>query len=129
MIETLYKTRIPRTTEGHEHFFELALCEQTVDRRPGYFVRETQCWWDARAQRTVRVQYTLSPRLGFLTIEEARARYELCRMNRARRGFVHSYTPHYEAGKRHRYVFIEVQPEMKEAEVKKEGTETPATGT
>src|SRR5215471_12058339 len=106
MIETLYKTKIPQTTDWRDQFFELALGEQTVDGQPGYFVRETQCWWDAAAQRTVRVQYTLSPREGFPTIEEARACYDLHRINRARRGFVHCFTPRYDAAKKHRYMLI-----------------------
>ena len=112
MIETLYKTKIPQTTDWRDQFFELALGEQTVDGQPGYFVRETQCWWDAAAQRTVRVQYTLSPREGFRTIEEARACYDLHRINRARRGFVHSFTPRYDAAKKHRYMLIRIPGEV-----------------
>lgn len=114
MIETLYKTKVPQTTDWRDQFFELALGEQTVDRQPGYFVRETQCWWDAAAQRTVRVQYTLSPREGFQTIEEARTCYDVRRMNRARLGFVHSFTPRYDAGKKHKYVRIQIPIEVKE---------------
>jgi hypothetical protein len=114
MIETLYKTKVPQTTDWRDQFFELALGEQTVDGQPGYFVRETQCWWDAAAQRTVRVQYTFSPREGFLTIEEARACYDLHRINRARRGFVHSFTPRYDAAKKHRYVLIQIPVEVRE---------------
>jgi hypothetical protein len=53
------------------------------------------------------VQYTLSPREGFATMEEAEARYQLQRMNRARRGFVHSFTPRYDSTKKHNYVLIE----------------------
>lgn len=118
MIETLYKTKVPQTTDRRDQFYELALGEQTVDGQLGYFVRETQCWWDAVAQRTVRVQYTLSPRAGFLTIEEARACYELHRMNRARRGFVHSFTPRFDAAQKHRYVLIQVSALVKEEEPK-----------
>jgi hypothetical protein len=113
MIETLYKTKVPQTTDWRDQFFELALGEQTVDGQPGYFVRETQCWWDAAAQRTVRVQYTISPREGFLTIEEARACYDLHRIHRARRGFVHSFTPRYDAAKKHRYVLIQIPVEVR----------------
>ena len=123
MIETLYKKKVPETTDWRDQFFELALGEQTVDGQPGYFVRETQCWWDTTAQRTVRVQYTLSPRQGFLTIEEARACYDSVRTKRARKGFVHSYTPRYDVAKKHKYARIQIpaaseqaeQPETKEA--------------
>ena len=108
MIETLYKKKIPDTTDWRDQFFELALGEQTVDGQPGYFVRETQCWWDASSQRTVRVQYTLSPRQGFVTIEEARTCYESQKISRARRGFVHSYTPRFEAAKKNRYALIPI---------------------
>jgi hypothetical protein len=114
MIETLYKTKIPQTTDWRDQFFEMALGEQTVDGQPGYFVRETQCWWDAAAQRTVRVQYTLSPREGFRTIEEARACYDLRRIKRARRGFVHSFTPRYDAAKKHRYMLIRMPGEVRQ---------------
>ena len=114
MIETLYKTKIPQPTVGRHEFFELTLGEQNVDGQPGFYVRETQCWWDPRAKRMVRVQYTLSPREGFLTIEEAQARYELQRMNRARRGFVHSFRPCYEPTKKSVYVRIEITRDVEE---------------
>jgi len=127
MIETLYKTKVPQTTGSRDQFFELALGEQNVDGQPGYFVRETQCWWDAAAQRTVRVQYTRSPREGFVTIEAARACYDLHRMNRARHGFVHSFAPHYHASRKYRYVRIQIPADLKKEvreEEPKRSTET-----
>ena len=114
MIETLYKTKMLRATPWRQEFFELSLGEQTVDGQVGYFVRETQCWWDGIANRTVRVRYTLSPRGGFANIEEAEARYHLQRMHRARRGFVHSFTPCYDSIKKYKYVLIETAPEPAE---------------
>ncbi len=116
MIETLYKKKMPDTTDWRDQFFELAIGEQTVDGQPGYFVRETQCWWDATSQRIVRVQYTLSPRQGFTTIEDARSCYESRRIDRARRGFTHSYTPRFESDKKNKYVLIQIptEPEHKE---------------
>jgi hypothetical protein len=88
--------------------FELTMGEETVDGQLGYFVRETQCWWEGNAKYSVRVQYTLSPRGGFATMQEAHERYTLQRTNRARRGFVHSFTPRYEARGKCGYVRIEV---------------------
>ena len=120
MIETLYKTKVPQTTDWRDQFFELTLGEQTVDGQHGYFVREIQCWWDATAQRTVRVQYTLSPREGFMTLEEAHACYQLRKINRARHGFVHSFSPRYDATKKNRYVLIEIPLEPKKEEIKRE---------
>ena len=114
MVETLYKTKIPEPTIWRQEFFELTLGEQTVGGQLGYFVRETQCWWDSVANRTVRVQYTLSPREGFATIEEAQARYQLQRMNRARRGFVHSFTSGNDATRKNKYVLIEIVPQAAE---------------
>jgi len=111
LVETLYKTKIPETTAWVDHFFELTLGEETIDGKPRYFVRETHCRWDAVAQYIVRVQYTLSPRGGFPTIEEAHERYKQQRMARAQRGFVHCYAPNYEAPTYHRrYVRIEIAP-------------------
>jgi hypothetical protein len=114
MVETLYKTKIPEPAIWRQEFFELSLGEQTVGGQLGYFVRETQCWWDSVANRTVRVQYTLSPREGFATIEEAQARYQLQRLNRARRGFVHSFIPGYDATRKSKYVLIEIVPQAAE---------------
>jgi hypothetical protein len=120
MIETLYKTKILKPTAWRQEFFELAIGEQTVDGQLGYFVRETQCWWDGFANRTLRVQYSLSPREGFATFEEAQTRYQLQRMVRARRGFVHAFTPCYDSTKKNRYVLIEIaaqaaeEPEIEE---------------
>lgn len=108
MTETLYKTKPPDACARAEYCFELTMGEETVDGQLGYFVRETQCWWDAAAKRTVRVQYTLSPRGGFATLEQALERYTLQRTTRARRGFVHSFAPRYEATKRFNYMRIEI---------------------
>ena len=108
LIETLYKTKVPETTAWADHFFELTLGEETVDGKLGFFVRETQCRWDAAAKYTVRIQYTLSPRGGFATIEDAHEKYKHQRATRAQRGFVHCYAPNYEAALRYRkYVKIE----------------------
>jgi len=123
MIETLYKTKTLQPTAWRQEFYELSLGEQTVDGQFGYFVRETQCWWDSATNRTLRVQYTLSPREGFATLEEAQARYELQRMDRARRGFVHSFTPRCDSTKKSKYVLIEI-PATEEEEA-----ETPACST
>src|SRR4051812_655246 len=108
MIESLYRTRTPHASTWREEFFELSIGEQAVDGQLGYFVRETQCWWDVTAKRTVRVQYTLSPREGFLTMEEARRRYHQQRMSRALRGFIHSFTPCYDTASKHKYLRIEM---------------------
>jgi len=124
MTETLYKTKTPQPTAWRQEFFELSLGEQTVDRQLGYYVRETQCWWDGIANRTLRVQYTLSPREGFASIEEAQARYQSRRLERARRGFVHSFTPRYDASKKCKYVFIEVSTPKTEESETVERTET-----
>lgn len=111
MIETLYKTMTPQPAPWRQEFFELSMGEQTVDGQVGYFVRETQCWWDGITNRPLRVQYTLSPREGFATVGEAEARYQLQRVNRARRGFVHSFTPRYDSTKPYKYILIETAPE------------------
>lgn len=117
MIETLYKTKNPEASAGVEQYFELAMGEETVDGQLGYFVRETHCWWDAVAKRTVRVQYTLSPRGGFATEDEAHERFKLQRTSRAQRGFVHCFVPRYEATKKSQYVRIEIsKPEAKNEE-------------
>lgn len=127
MIETLYRTKSPKPTAWRQEFFELSLGEQTVDGQLGYFVRETQCWWDGVANQTLRVQYTLSPREGFATLEEAQARYQLRRMDRARRGFIHSFTPRYDPAKKNRYVLIEVaSPIAEQPEYTAQETETTA---
>lgn len=119
MKETLYRTKTPEAMPWVEQFFELHLGEETVDDQTGYFVRETHCWLDPAGKRTVRVQYTLSPRGGFATIEEAQGRYDVQRTFRARRGFVHSFAPCYESTKKCQYVRIEFPAEPKpEAETK-----------
>ena len=124
MVETLYKTKVPQTTGWRDQFFELSMGDQKVDGQHGYFVRETQCWWDATAQRTVRVQYTLSPREGFMSLEEAQACYQSCKINRARRGFVHSFAPRYDASKKNRYVLIQIPVEPKTEELNREDSQS-----
>lgn len=112
LIETLYKSKAPDFASWCEQCFELTLGEETVDGKLGYFVRETQCRWDAAQKHTVRIQYTLSPRGGFATIDEAHDAYKQQRATRARRGYVHSYAPCFEATTRHhRYARIEIAAE------------------
>jgi hypothetical protein len=67
------------------------------------------------------VQYTLSPRGGFASVEEAHERYKLQRITRAQRGFVHSFAPRYEATKKSKYVRVEVTPQ----EAKNENQDQP----
>ena len=110
VIETLYRTKTPGSIQWRQESFELSLGEQTVDGELGYFVRETQCLCDGDASRTLRVQYTLSPRKGFATIEEAQARYHSQRLERARRGFVHSFAPRYDSTRKNKYVLIKIVP-------------------
>jgi hypothetical protein len=110
MIETLYRTNMPKPSNASEQYFELSWGEQTVDGRRGYFVRETHCWWGEATKRIVRVQYTLSPRTGFATVEEATDRYNRQRIERARRGFMHSFTPRWDASQRSKYVRIDIPP-------------------
>ena len=114
MVETLYRTKTPQPTAWRQESFELSLGEQTVDGQPGFFVRETHCWWDGSVSPALRVQYTLSPREGFATLEEAQARYRSQRLERARRGFVHSFVPCYDSSKKNKYVLIETPPKARE---------------
>jgi hypothetical protein len=114
LIETLYKTKVPETSAWAGHFFELTMGEEFVNGHLGYFVRETQCRWDPAAKHTVRVQWTLSPRGGFATIEEAHEKYLVQRSVRARGGFVHSYAPSYEATWRRKYACLEIPAETKD---------------
>lgn len=114
MIETLYRTKTLQPTAWRQEFFELSLGEQTVDGQPGFYVRETHCWWDGSANPALRVQYTLSPREGFATSEEAHARYQSQKLERARRGFVHSFVPCYDATKKNKYVLIEIPAQAAE---------------
>jgi hypothetical protein len=114
LIETLYKSKTPDPASWCEQCFELTLGEETIDGKLGYFVRETQCRWDAARKHTVRIQYTLSPRGGFATIEEAHEVYKQQRTTRAKCGYVHSYAPCFEATTRQRkYVRIQVAAEPK----------------
>jgi hypothetical protein len=127
VIETLYKTKTPKPAAWRQEFFELTLGEQTVDGQLGYLVRETQCWWDGVTDHILRVQYTLSPREGFASIEEAQARYRLQRIERARRGFVHSFTPRYDSTKKNKYILIEIpRQHAQEPEPASRMAETPA---
>ena len=110
LIETLYRTKTPRAIPWRQESFELSLGEQTVDGELGYYVRETHCVCDGDVSRMLRVQYTLSPRKGFATIEEAQARYHSQRLIRARRGFVHSFAPRYDSTRKNKYVLIAIAP-------------------
>jgi len=111
MKESLYRTKTPQALPWIEQCFELQMGKETLNDQTGYFVRETHCWLDPAAKRSVRIQYTLSPRGGFATIEEAQSRYDSQKTFRARRGFVHCFAPSYQSTKKHRYVRIEIPAE------------------
>ena len=115
MTETLYRSKTPDLQAWAQQYFELALGEETVDDQLGYFVRETQCWFDPVKKETIRTQYTLSPRGGFATLDEAQNRYDAQKMFRARRGYLHCYAPRYEFAKKVRYTRVEIPVEPKSA--------------
>jgi len=108
MTETLYRTKNPHPLSWAQQCFEMAMGEIVVDEQTGYYVRETQCWFDAAKNRVIRIQYTLSPREGFATVEEAQKRYEAQKIFRARRGYVHCYNPRHEPARPARYMRIEI---------------------
>jgi len=111
MTETLYRTKTPARIGLADRWYELGMGEEKIKGQTGYYVRETECWWDSALRRNVRVQYTLSPRGGFVTVEEARARYEQQKLFRALRGFVHCFAPRYESQKASRYTRVVIPAE------------------
>ena len=108
MIETLYKSKSPEVqVHAHQHF-ELTMGEETINDQLVYFVRETHCWFDSAKKNTIRVQYTLSPRGGFLTIAEAHVRYQAQKLFRAKAGYFHCYAPRFESSQKFRYTKVEI---------------------
>ncbi|HLV86294.1 MAG TPA: hypothetical protein VKV39_04900 [Candidatus Sulfotelmatobacter sp.] len=107
LVETLYRTKTPQI-QGCEQHFEVVIGEESVAEQMGYYVREFHCWQDQAGKGLMRVQYTLSPRGGFPTIEQALARYEAQKLFRARRGYFHCYAPRFGTIPKCRYSKIDI---------------------
>jgi hypothetical protein len=103
MLETLYKTTTPESSVWAGECYELILDEESVNGRDAYFVREIHGWWDEKEKRFVHKVYTLSSEEGYATFEEAHERYMQQRLNRAKNGFKHSFSPHYYGKKPYEY--------------------------
>ena len=87
--DTLYKSRTPDRAKSE--FYEVVFSPRTVDGPQLNGVTETHGWWDNEAKKLIHEVRTLNPDEA-MSFEDAQRMYFECRSNRARGGFVHSFT-------------------------------------
>ena len=105
MQETLYKTDTPEDLVTE--FYEIAVVARSGKDSPGYIFIEKHGWWDETSQRPKHSLTTICPDEG-LTLEQARDIYRARRENRARSGFIHSFSPDPHGHGKDAYLLIEL---------------------
>ena len=107
MQNVLFKTREPATAEGMVEFYAVSLSLQDFTGQLSV-VQEIHGWWN---NQTGEVKIDQARRLEaetFQSFSEAVDRYCALRINRARTGFVHSFTWHCFTGVPTNYKRIEI---------------------
>jgi hypothetical protein len=92
MVETLYKTDTPEV--GVSECYELVILAEASKGPGGYSFKEIHGWWDDNDKRFINNVVTINPDED-LTWEEAERMYKAARLNRARSGFIHAFSPDY----------------------------------
>lgn len=91
MQNVLFNTDEPDKAEGRAEFYIVSLTLRELDQKIS-FVEEKHGWWDKNAGRVTLDQASSSPPEMFTSFSDAIDRYCELRMNRARAGFVHSFS-------------------------------------
>jgi hypothetical protein len=102
--ETLYKTRTPDRAQSE--FYEVVFSARPADCPQLFGVTETHGWWDDKSRRLIHEVRTLNPDEA-LSFEDAQKMYFECRSNRARGGFVHSFTRNHMGEEEYQHLQIE----------------------
>lgn len=97
MVETLYKTSTPEVGKSESYELSLKQLPGVVGPRRSY-VKEDHGWWVDRSETFIHHITTLNTAEEGVTYEEAEARYMKARANRAKSGFVHSFSPAWPGG-------------------------------
>ncbi len=96
MLETLYKTDSPEVGKSESYEISLKMLPGSGPRR--HYVKEDHGWWDDSTKIFIHHVTTLNTAEEGTTFEEAEAMYAEARMNRAKSGFVYSFSPFWPGG-------------------------------
>jgi hypothetical protein len=97
MTETLYKTRTPEVGKSESYELSLKQLPGVVGPRRSY-VKEDHGRWVDHSETFIHHITTLNTAEEGVTYEEAETIYTEARANRAKSGFVHSFSPAWPGG-------------------------------
>jgi hypothetical protein len=93
MQNVLFKTSEPTTAEGMVEFYIISITLQDIKGNGQVsVVQEMHGWWSNEARKATLEPDVTSPPEAFVSFNEAIDRYCSLRINRARAGFVHSFS-------------------------------------
>ena len=107
MQNVLFKINEPTTAEGLVEFYAVSISLQDVTGHVSA-VQEIHGWWSNKTGKVVIDQGFASEPEPFESFSEAVERYCALRINRARTGFVHSFSWHCFTGAPTNYKRIEI---------------------
>ena len=107
MQNVLFKTSEPTAAEGLVEFYAVSISLQDIAGRISV-VEEIHGWWDSQTGKlTFDEDFTSEPE-AFESFNDAVEKYCAMRLNRARSGFVHSFSWHSFSGAPTNYRLIEI---------------------
>lgn len=107
MQNVLFKTSEPATVEGIVEFYAVSISLQDITGQVSA-VQEIHGWWNKQTGKITIDQGLSSEPEVFGSFSEAVERYCVLKINRAKTGFVHSFTWHCFAGTPTDYKRIEI---------------------
>lgn len=108
MQNVLFKISEPTAAQGPVEFFTISISLQDVNGQQVSIVQESHGWWSNETRTATIDSEFRSPAEGYVSFGEAVDRYCSLKINRAKTGFVHSFSWHRFVGLPRNYKRIEV---------------------
>jgi hypothetical protein len=94
MQKALFNTSKPFAAEGDVEFYNISIRLEDIEGQRLSVVQEAHGWWNNETGQAVFDVDFASPPETFVSFDEAVDRYCTLRANRARTGFIHSFSWH-----------------------------------
>jgi len=94
MHSVLFKTNEPTAAKEDVEFYYISLSLETIEGRQVSLIRETQGWWSNDTGKPLIDHHSQSQPEEFASFEAAVNRFCQLRVDRAKRGFIHSFSWH-----------------------------------
>jgi hypothetical protein len=113
MQNVLFKITEPTTAQGSVEFYTISITLQEFEGQQVSVVQEKHGWWNNETRLPSFDQDFWSPAEAFASFNEAVDRYCTLRTNRAKSGFVHSFSWNRFIGTPTQYKQIEIPTRLK----------------